>query len=75
MQDDFQAGQLQLNIAGAAVPLGVNPDTTNLHPTATVTQPITQSPAMAVTIMSVGTTQVSGAGEASGCCDMSRVTV
>lgn len=63
IQDDFEASQLQLNIAGTATALGVNPSITALRPTATETQTITQAPSMTVSIVTVGgVTSVSAAG-------------
>jgi hypothetical protein len=63
VQDDFEAGYVELGIAGSGAPLGVNASTVNLHPTAVVNRTLPQVRTMHATIASQGgVTMVSRAG-------------
>lgn len=64
MQDDFEAGYVELAIAGSGVPQGVNNSILELHPSAVVNRTLPQVRTMAVTITSQGSvSQVTRAGE------------
>lgn len=62
-QDDFEAGYVELGIAGAAAPLGVNNSITDLRPAAVVNRTIPQVRTMAVTIANQSAATVSRAGK------------
>jgi hypothetical protein len=63
VQDDWEAGDIELSIAGSAAPLGVNPSTADLRPQLAVNRSVIpdQRKTMTVTIVS-DMTSVSSAG-------------